>query len=365
MEQISRETAPVGLSLARAARDESSAQLLYLYPDGRQCDAQPQDLNCLSSKCSIAVDRSMRSWEWLTAAPPRFVDPVSGIEVWRKPSSMYVPDAAIHLARSADVWRFITALVLESWPSNKEKPGGVWIDAREIADNLYAKPMHGGTKSEHLLTVAGTVETLKELEIRIPTGTIVLPFDPQTGKHKKTKAERLLRCPILLIDATEEVRTFAGYALPLRWHIHVSDWSLWYPRQFAPLFRTLVELSASSATDRWVKSIGTELSYHYREDNNRGPNKVLSVNTIFRRACLTDEVSDQFRNRNGQRAWKYFHQALDELGALGVLQGWRFHPDDVPLLRYASRGWQKRWLETRVQITAPAQYVKKLGKEKA
>ena len=111
----------------------------------------------------------------------------------------------------------------------------------------------------------------------------------------------------------------------------------------------------------WAKALGTELTYQYRQDRNRSPDKTLTVERLLHRAVLLTEVHDWARHRNASRARKYFEQAMEELQRLGVCAKWQYHAEDFDAIeRSGVRSWFDVWIGARVIVTAPAWLLHKL-----
>ena len=325
-------------------------------------------LRALSMQPAQTVDRAARGsagWEFPDGSPPRFIDPRNShfVEYFRDGLKQEAMRAAVLRlnARTADVWRLLTAASLEAWQDGQIEPPAVWVDVRDLANIMgYKKHHKGGFKPEHLEEIARSIADLDSFHITIPLGAKVLTQeDPKTGKRKTGQAEATRTYKVLFKAATDEVRDIFGNKYPLRWQLRPGEWIKGYPKAFAPLYRTIVELPAKPGKFTWAKAIGTELSYQYRQDRNRSPEKVLKVSTLLDRACLMDEASG---NKNKGRIRTYFEEALDILAENGICSGWHYRATEIDAVDARHRGWFESWLEVHVIVIAPELIIRSLPK---
>jgi hypothetical protein len=324
-------------------------------------DYTPGDMEYVRSfsmQPAQTVDRSLRGpvgWETSDKGPPKFLDPSNKYVIEYVQEGLPLEDlnrAVMQLnSRRADVWRLITAACLEAWPEGQNQPEPVWIDVRELLEAMgFKKATNGGYRPEQRLEAAQSLHDINNLRIVIPMGTEIFPTDPKTGKRKPTKLSMQRKYSVINVTSYDEVKDTAENSYPLRWKIRPGDWIQEYPRQFAQLYRALIQLPAKSGTSSWAKAIGTELSYQYRQDRLRGPVKTLFVSTILERSMLLDEAK---KMRNKVRVREYFESALDLLKEKAVCKTWQYAGDDVDKIDSEGGWWFTRWLNCRVNITAP------------
>jgi hypothetical protein len=166
----------------------------------------------------------------------------------------------------------------------------------------------------------------------------------------------------MFILATDELADMHGNTYPMRWLVRPGEWIKGYPKQFAKLYRALVQLPAKRGTHSWAKAIGTELSYQYKQDRRIDRVKTLKVATLLERACLMEEVTAM---KNRRRARDYFEGALDLLEEIEVCSGWEYEGSDIDKVEARKRRWFETWLECRVKVTAPAAVVDQLPERAA
>ncbi len=322
-------------------------------------------LRSFSMQPAQTIDRALRSpsgWAYGEDASPTFKDPRSSfvVEYYQEGvQTEALRQAVMKLnPRRADVWRLITAASLEAWIDGQNAPEAIWVDVRDLLDVMgYQKAKHGGYKTEHRIEAASALVDLRNLHIVIPYGSEVYPIDPASGKRKPTRLEARRTYQVMLILATDELADMYGNTYPMRWLVRPGEWIKGYPKQFAKLYRALVQLPAKRGTYSWAKAIGTELSYQYKQDRRNGRVKTLKVATLLERACLMEEVVAM---KNRRRARDYFEGSLDLLREIEVCSGWEYEGSDIDEVETRKRRWFETWLECRVKITAPEAVVDRL-----
>jgi hypothetical protein len=322
-------------------------------------------LRSFSMQPAQTIDRALRGpggWAYADDAPPTFQDPRSSFAVEYYQEGVQAEalrQAVLKLnPRRADVWRLITAASLEAWIDGQNTPEAIWVDVRDLLNVMgYQKAKHGGYKTEHRIEAASALVDLRNLHIVIPYGSEVYPVDPASGKRKPTRLEARRTYQAMLILATDELADMYGNTYPMRWLVRPGEWIKGYPKQFAKLYRALVQLPAKRGTYSWAKAIGTELSYQYKQDRRRGRVKTLKVVTLLERACLMDEITGM---KNRKRARDYFEGSLDLLREIEVCSGWEYEGADIDEVETRKRRWFEKWLECRVKITAPENVIAEL-----
>lgn len=347
------------------------------YPKGEALGLRPEpaDLNMLSMQPAQTIDRAARGpagWSLDPDLLPRFTDPRSPLFV------EYQLDGATAEAlaegvnrlnpRTADVWRLIAARTLEAWTEGQDVPPGIWLDVREIAAAMgYKKHHKGGYKPEHLTEVAKAVQDLNAFHITLPLGTqIYQPAAAGSKKRPPVRLEASRTYKVLTISARDEVRNMFGERYGLRYKLRLDEWIRHYPRQFAPLFKTLVELPAKAGVSTWAKAIGTEIVFQYKQNSARSTGvERLKVKTLLERSLLLEEAAT---SRYKGRMRDYFEGALSLLSESEppVCGGWEYDPEDSDRLEAVAgtRGWFDVWLECRVCVTVPQNVKEALQKSK-
>lgn len=308
-----------------------------------------------SDPASIAVVRSLQvpspMWQATVNGSGEWISP-SGIKVRR--TSHGVGDQ-VH-PRTADVALIVAATHFESWPENQDAPSKVFLTATQISSQLYRPPKHGAAKTEHRRDVTRILEHLATLDVRLPQGTAVFPRDPKTGRRKRTMLASMTRVDAIRITQHHKDGSDGGDSIVAGWFIRPPQWLRHFPRQFTPVARALIQLPARHDADRWIKSIGVDLGFYYRQDSRQGPEKTLRVATLIERAGLQSDIDAMVGSRHARRAYERLEYALDECRDLGAVARWRYHPQDEAALFSSSSGWLDRWYRSRVLITAPDRY---------
>lgn len=323
----------------------------------------PKQSYSFSMMPAQSVDRAARGMNWNISSAddvPIFVDAKNQHSVAYQTSDLTLEAIRERVTqlnpRTADVWRLCTATILEAWHEGQDEPPRVWIDARELCDALGFTRHHGGShKPENVMMAAKALEDLTNFRIVIPYGAQQYPVDPTTRKRRMRRLEARSVDKVLLIVKQEDVKPLHDDQwISLRWKITAGDWIKAYPRgQFAPLFRSLVELPAKYTPDLWAKSFGTELIWQFRQD--KGAEKVQRVEVMLQQAGIWEEACD---NTNKKRVRDYFEGAMDKLQALNICTSWEYNSEDIDRVETKKKGWFDIWLQARV-IVVPNQEVKK------
>jgi hypothetical protein len=322
-----------------------------------------------SGQAMQSVDRAVRTpdnWKFPDYDAPVFHDDSNQHVVRYQDEGVTLEQLQIEVRslapRTADVLRLITARSLDAWQEGHAEPPAVWVDARELCEMMgYQKAKRGGFRTEQVASVTKALVDLERLWVEIPKGTFQYPIDPKSKKRTKTTLEASRSYRVFSVMGKDELRDLFGNRYPLRWKVRPGEWIQWYPRQFAPLLAKIVELPASGTINTWAKSLGTELTYQYRQDRSRSIDKTLTVERLLLRAGVLNEVMDWSRNRNATRARAYFEKAMDELQNLGVCERWEFHPEDFDALEASgNKRWFDLWLSSRIIVTAPQWLIDRL-----
>ena len=349
-----------GLTSTRNKPAKTAAQLQLSTNPSESLFRNSASLLSLTMLPAQVVDRAARGprpWEMsIDGEPPRYTDPRNQHVVEYYDANVEISamcEAVSQLnPRTADVWRLITAASLDNWKKGQDRPSPVWIDVREILEVMgYKKHHKGGYKPEHIAEAVKAIHHLTNFHIKVPLGTKIITLRDDKTNKKRFGASTASRSVRVLVDlARDELKDVNGNEYPLRWKLQPGEWIVDYLRQFAPLLRAIIELPAKQGKYTWAKSIGTELSYHYRENKNKSAIKTLRVSTILERSCLLQEAIEM---RNKGRAREYFEAAMDELEKIEVCKSWEYNPSDIDLVENTSKTWFKPWLQCRVMITKP------------
>jgi hypothetical protein len=329
----------------------------------------------LSMQPIQAIDRAgrrLQTWDVASEGGPVFFDPNSRHRLiyYEEGLPLAQAQAAVRAmsARTADVWRWTTALIFANWDEGASEPRPVWIDAREMCDELgYKKHPHGGHRRENIAVVVTALRDLTRFRVELALGSEVYPRDPATGRRTPRRVIERTISEVLVVTGKDEVRFLVdGKHLPLRWEVAAGEWIKDFPRQFAPLFKALVKLPGDK-TNLWAKALGMELTWQYRQDGGR--TKVQRVRTMLKQAGVLDEA---LRVSNKLPVKETFDNAMGIIRELGVCDRWNYNEDDikeVPLRTHGefARGGFKIWLNVRVEAAPPpeiAQAMEKLARRR-
>lgn len=328
--------------------------------------SSPEYIWSLSMMPAQTIDRAARGiggWSFPQGDAPTFKDANNKHTITYFADGLTqeaLREGVMHLnPRTADVWRLVTATILESWGQGEREPPRVWLDARQLCDTMGFKKHHkGGHRPENVAIAARALVDLERFYITIPLGVKQYPEDPRTGRRKATKVEAQRRDKVLIMTGTEGMKfLFDNEYLPVRWKITAGDWIKAYPReQFAPLFRALVELPGTYTPDLWAKAIGTELVWQYRQDE--GKVQIQHVETMLRQACVLEDARQDHRKG---RVRENFEKAMDTLQRSGVCTAWEYSSPDIDRVEATTRGWFDLWLQARVIVTPPPEVTKALA----
>lgn len=336
--------------------------------DGREsAEAASVLLNILSQMPAQTIDRAARGphgWEFPTDDAPKYRDPNNQHSVTYYDDTVSLEalrDAVLQLdTRTADVWRLVTATILNEWPEGQTEPPRVWIDANRLCEQMGFKKHHkGGHRMQHVLTAGRALVDLERFWVTVPLGAREYPESKKTGKRRAQRVTAQRDYRVMAVMAKEQVKPLFDEMLPLRWQVTAGDWIKAYPReQFAPLFRALVQIPTRHTPNLWAKAIGTELTWQYRQDGARP--QVQRVKTMLRQAGILEQAR---QDRNKGRVKENFEKALDVLYEYGACSGWDYDDADSERMDEAAmnRVWFDVWLEAKVTVTPPPAIAKALG----
>lgn len=321
---------------------------LVVAPDA--ADARPLTppgpyLTVLANKPGIFIDRATRSADGWNEATLQYRDAFEETLAL----DYFEEDAAPELLRqqlmtldprTSDVWRLLTARALETEGDDLFAP--ITIKPDELARALGLKPHpKGGMRGKDLVHCSRSLHHLERLWLTMPDAKF---------------PDRLTRKRVLAVMERGYTRQVDGQIIPNSWTVVLGEWAKYFPKSYAPIFRSLVELPANSATNLWAKQIGTELTYLVREtaDDPRSVRRV-AVEALLVRAGLLRDVQDLRANKNFNRALERFEATLDLLRDLGVHEGWTYAPESAALLDRAQGKPEffELWIGSVVEIVVP------------
>lgn len=169
---------------------------------------------------------------------------------------------------------------------------------------------------------------------------------------------------VLAVMARGRSRQVDGQSIPSSWTIVLGDWARSFPRSFAPIFRSLVELPANSATNLWTKQIGTEVSSWLRETaDDPATTRLLPVRSLLLRASLMRDVFELREHKNQNRAVERFEMSLDLLGTLGLHEHWSYEARSAAALDQAHGRPEffETWLGSLVELQIPEPFLRSIA----
>jgi hypothetical protein len=204
---------------------------------------------------------------------------------------------------------------------------------------------------------------LTRFHIQLALGSKVHPRDPKTGERTTKRVIGLDVSEVLRVHRTEKLEILIdGERLPLRWEISAGKWIKKFPRQFAPLFKSLVTLDGSNENHLLAKALGMELIWQYQQ--NRAKTKVQSVRETLK---LTGVLAEANKARDKLALRRNFEKVMDIVEDLGVCELCDYHTDDlkdVDLLdkdRFNREAYEA-WLDARVMAVPSAELVQAMRK---
>ncbi|WP_139806317.1 hypothetical protein [Deinococcus hopiensis] len=313
----------------------------------------PPYLVTLANKPSVLIDRATRGatgWDGTTLQYREAFEDGLVLNYFEKETTPEV--LRQHLQRldprTSDVWRLLTAKVLESERDDVFAP--VTVQPAELARALGLKPHpNGSVRPRDIVRCTESLFHLERLWLTMPDAR---------GKDEKGTRKR-----VLAVMERGRSKIIDGQEVPSSWTIVLGDWARYFPRTYAPIFRGLVELPANSSTNVWTKQIGTELTYLIRETSDAPGNvRLVHVATLLTRASVMPEVLEMREHRNHHRAIERLEAALDLLTTLGVHAGWRYEPGSAAALDAAStHKFFGVWLECFVEITVAEELLRSVA----
>ncbi|GGR71379.1 hypothetical protein GCM10008959_36270 [Deinococcus seoulensis] len=242
--------------------------------------------------------------------------------------------------RTSDVWRLLTAKALENDRDDLFAP--ITVRPEELARALGLKPHpKGGMRQKDLLHCTQSLFHLERLWLIMPDAK-----DPEEATRER----------VLAVMKRGRGRRVDGQVIPSSWTVVLGEWARYFPKRYAPIFRSLVELPANSATNLWAKQVGTEVTYWLRETaEDTSAVRSITVQTLLTRASLLPDVMDMRQNKNLNRAIERFEATLDLLRSLGVHDGWTYDPVSTQALdRQQGRpAFFETWLASQVVLKVP------------
>ncbi|WP_027483668.1 hypothetical protein [Deinococcus pimensis] len=307
----------------------------------------------LSNEASTVIERAMRGKNWTHNLYQDEEHPTLGVEYRGEGLS---DEANVERVRKldprmGDISRFFLAKALE-----KELGAGgtqarfidVTVSLNEIARALGYRPHpKGGMRAEDLVKTHDAISDLESLYlVRLPDGSQQL----QVGRSLVSRDGRPLRPPgvrlfaLMRTDVVDErtpaERVVGGRRLTNVFTFVLGDWAREYQRNYAPIFRSIIELPANTVVNVWVKQFAMELAFLF-VGGRQTQRLTLRVEDLLRRASVLDEVEKLRERRRPQEAVRRFEEVLDTLGKLGVHDGWAYTPESESAIGQADG---KRWL---------------------
>lgn len=302
----------------------------------------------LASKPSVLIDRATRGSRGWDAESLQYRESFEGgatLSYFAEDTSTDTLRQELSLLepRTSDVWRLLTAKALEQDRDDIFRE--VTLKPAELARSLGLKPHpNGSVRPKDLARCAKSVAHLERLWRVLPDAT------PEYEEGSRVR--------VLAVMARGRARMIDGVSVPDSWTIALGRWAAYFPRTFAPIFRSLVELPANTRTNVWAKQIGTELSYWFREmSDNESSMRWISVGVLLRRSSVVDVVED-FRERgNLDRVVERFESSMDLLTKLGLLERWNYEAQSASKLDFARNKaeFYETWLASVVELQVPEQ----------
>jgi len=308
----------------------------------------------LANKPSVLIDRATRGPEGWNGATLQYrevfedglvlnyFDENTGADTLRQQLMTLDP-------RTSDVWRLLTAKALEHDQGDLFTP--ITIKPGELAQALGLKPHpNGSVRPKDLVRCTESLFHLERLWLTLP--------DAGPGDDEGTRQR------VLAVMARGRSRKVEGQSIPGSWTLVLGDWAKYFPRSFAPIFRSLVELPANSATNLWAKQIGTELSYWLRETaDNQTTVRFIAVGTLLSRASVMQEVLDLREHKNQNRAVERFEATLELLGTLGLHEQWAYEARSAAAMDLAQGKPEffEAWLTSLVELHVPAPFLQSIA----
>ncbi|WP_027483480.1 hypothetical protein [Deinococcus pimensis] len=237
--------------------------------------------------------------------------------------------------RTSDVWRLLTAKALETEREDFYKPVTLYPD--ELAHALGFKPHpNGHVRPKDLVRCTEALMHLERMWLYVSKdGQQHLTY----GETRQARGKR-----VVAVMEKGEDRIAEGQAIPSYWRVALGEWAQVFTREFAPIFRSLVELPANVAANVYAKQLGTELAYLYRESAGEGAERRLSMGELLGRAGLLREAAAWRKRRRVTEFVARVEETLDALREHGVHAGWSYDAASEVELRAA--GGKRTYFDT-------------------
>ncbi|PYE50579.1 hypothetical protein [Deinococcus yavapaiensis] len=309
----------------------------------------------LANTPSQEIDRATRgsdAWNTDTLAYER-----SGVLITYGEDGVPIDVARAELSemdpRTSDVWRLLVAKTLES--GTDDELVAITVQPGELALAMgFKKHPKGGVRGEDLVKCADAMTRLERLWLRVTVdvtpGTMLpdMPGERVASLETETKVIHVIR--------RGSARTVDGRRIPRYWQVALGSWAKVWPKAFAPLFRSLVELPANNATSVWAKQIGAELAFLWGLRARSGEAQRVTVRELLSNAMLLADVEKLRARGELSVAVERFARTLDSLLERGVHAGWSYDKSDFERMTAAerTRRFFDAWLGASVIVVPPA-----------
>ncbi|WP_169737164.1 hypothetical protein [Deinococcus pimensis] len=258
-------------------------------------------------------------------------------------------------ARSADLIQLLLVEQLEG--DAPRRPDALKVMAADVAASYGLLPHpKGGMRTEDLRRVGRQIRFLDALHISVTVDANNQPA-VDFGVPVATRVKSVVGASkVLHVYNSVELVSTSGEKIPREWTVGLGTWMQLFPREYAPLFRNLVQLPSNSAKSVWTKKIGLTLALRWNVVTGMHRSLRVTVRDLLDEAGLLGEAEQLRKRGEAKEAMQRLTQTLDALRDHQVHGNWIWEEashERILATQRTHKHW-KAWLEAEIVLDAPA-----------